>query len=68
MGTDKEIRRIAYQLWQDEGCPDGRNVEHWLKAEAIFRKQEGGRFSSLAPASPKTEQPRRRGKRVLRLM
>lgn len=24
----------AYQLWEQEGCPHGRDLEHWLRAEA----------------------------------
>ena len=23
----------AYEIWQREGCPDGRAMEHWLRAE-----------------------------------
>lgn len=40
-GTDRddEIRQIAYRLWQEEGCPDGREAEHWLKAEAIWLEE-----------------------------
>lgn len=29
-----EIRERAYRLWQEEGCPEGRSVEYWLRAEA----------------------------------
>jgi hypothetical protein len=28
------IRRRAHQLWEEEGCPPGRDVEFWLRAEA----------------------------------
>lgn len=31
---DEDIRQRAWQLWQDEGCPEGRAVQHWLQAEA----------------------------------
>lgn len=37
---DEEIRQIAYKLWLDESCPDGRHVEHWLKAESIWRARQ----------------------------
>lgn len=37
---DEEIRQIAYHLWRDEGCPDGRHEEHWLKAESIWRARQ----------------------------
>lgn len=29
-----DIALLAYQLWEKEGRPDGRDTEFWLKAEA----------------------------------
>ncbi|HEX4083888.1 MAG TPA: DUF2934 domain-containing protein [Chthoniobacteraceae bacterium] len=29
---DEEIALAAYRLWLQEGCPHGRDREHWLKA------------------------------------
>ena len=29
----QHIRERAYQLWEEEGRPEGRAVDHWLKAE-----------------------------------
>jgi Protein of unknown function (DUF2934) len=37
---DEEISQVAYKLWQDEGCPDGRNMEHWSKAESIWQARQ----------------------------
>ena len=28
------IRQRAYEIWQAEGQPDGRALEHWCRAEA----------------------------------
>ncbi|AOF94393.1 DUF2934 domain-containing protein [Sinorhizobium sp. RAC02] len=36
MMTDERERRItarAFELWQREGCLDGRSLAHWLQAE-----------------------------------
>jgi hypothetical protein len=30
--TDEEIALGAYRIWLQEGCPHGRDKEHWLKA------------------------------------
>lgn len=27
------IAKLAYQYWLDDGCPHGKDQEHWLKAE-----------------------------------
>jgi hypothetical protein len=29
---EAKIRETAYLMWLDEGQPDGRDEEHWLKA------------------------------------
>ena len=39
MNRDEEIRQAAYKLWQEEGCPDGYDVQHWLKAETIWLEE-----------------------------
>jgi hypothetical protein len=30
-----EIARVAYQLWQERGCPIGSDQEDWYRAEAM---------------------------------
>jgi hypothetical protein len=30
------IRERAYQLWQSEGCPEGRDEEYWHRAHAMI--------------------------------
>ena len=33
---EERIRQRAYQLWQDQGCPEGQAQTHWDRArEAI---------------------------------
>ena len=39
--SEREIARVAYELWEAEGRPEGRAVEHWLAAEARLRNAEG---------------------------
>lgn len=33
----------AYQLWQESGCPDGQDKEHWYRAEREVRAKTTGR-------------------------
>ncbi|MDF3015815.1 MAG: hypothetical protein K0R44_1040 [Thermomicrobiales bacterium] len=36
MNHDELKQRIterARQLWEEDGCPEGRDMEYWLKAE-----------------------------------
>lgn len=34
----QEIQRRAYEIWEAEGCPHGRDSDHWNKAEAEIRE------------------------------
>lgn len=27
------IKQRAWEIWKNEGCPEGRELEHWLQAE-----------------------------------
>jgi hypothetical protein len=33
----EEVRREAYKLWQQEGCPSGRELDHWLAAKELVK-------------------------------
>ena len=35
--TREDIQRRAWEIWQSEGCPEGRALEHWLQAEEELR-------------------------------
>ena len=37
MEREEQIRQLAYTIWEKEGYPEGRAVEHWLKAETILQ-------------------------------
>jgi hypothetical protein len=36
----EEIRHEAYLLWQQEGCPQGREIDHWLAAQELVRHRQ----------------------------
>lgn len=52
MIQENEIRSIAYSIWQEEGCRDGHDCEHWLRAEVIWEQQQK---QQVAGKSVKTE-------------
>jgi hypothetical protein len=31
--THEQITRRAYEIYLERGCPEGRDLEHWLEAE-----------------------------------
>ncbi|MBI4339558.1 MAG: DUF2934 domain-containing protein [Chloroflexi bacterium] len=71
MEREEEVRRIAFDLWQQEGRPEGRALEHWLKAQKVMEESRPAEAAvQAAPSAPASPQPamkgapRRRGKRV----
>lgn len=49
MATEDEIKRLAYKLWQEEGQPDGKDLEHYFQARRILEEKEAN--NSLIPVS-----------------
>lgn len=35
----EKIAARAYQIWQESGCPEGKQEEHWFRAEQELRQQ-----------------------------
>jgi hypothetical protein len=57
--TYEQISQRAYEIWEREGKPAGKEQEHWLKAEEELRrsdlkKQKGRKVTSQDPAMLKT--------------
>jgi hypothetical protein len=49
MAIDKEVRELAYNIWEQKGRPQGKDVEHYLKAKIILEELEGKKVLELAP-------------------
>jgi hypothetical protein len=60
--AEREIRKIAYALWMEEGQPQGRDHEHWEAAKAIwtFRNRSEEIVDHGAEDELKGERTRRR--------
>jgi hypothetical protein len=39
-GDDENIRRKAYEIWEQEGRPEGRHEDHWRRARETFRQDK----------------------------
>jgi len=49
--VSERVRDLAYRLWEQDGCPAGRELEHWLEAER--------RLSAEQVAAPKAAAPKK---------
>lgn len=61
--AEPDIQRCAYFLWQEEGCPAGRDIEIWLTAKELLRH----RAQVPAPEARGGLPPRRRPARAPRV-
>ena len=62
--TEEQIRNRAYEIWEREGQPHGRNLEHWLQAHwelmnEVAAKNGSGDSGKAASASDKPKTVRR---------
>ena len=62
MGREDEIRIIAYRIWEEEGCCDGHDCEHWLKAEVIWEEKQKKEAASIDTRA-KLKQTTKQGKK-----
>jgi hypothetical protein len=37
---ERRIRDRAYRIWIDEGQPDGRYLDHWLRAKREVEEED----------------------------
>ena len=56
---DEEIRQLAYRFWQEAGCPEGSEVQHWLKAEGIWLEENLAPSKAKQAKSAKARKPRK---------
>lgn len=52
MTREDEIRLIAYNIWEEEGCPNGVDCDHWYRAEFIWEQRQND-ASGVGAVEPK---------------
>jgi hypothetical protein len=55
--TFRRIQQRAYQLWEDEGRPAGKDEDHWLTAEAELAQEQHA--TGGIPVADELERPKR---------
>jgi hypothetical protein len=54
MDRDALIQQRAYQIWEEEGRPEGKATEHWEKARQLVEDDEAARRSGKKPSTPRS--------------
>lgn len=63
--TTQEVEIRSYAIWEQEGCPHGRDLEFWLRAEAELAEEaqasadapEAGLVEAAPKGKSKTSEP-----------
>ena len=50
------IRQRAHEIWESEGRPEGRDADHWSRAEEELRNQTGNDQPDGDSAEPQLAQ------------
>jgi hypothetical protein len=51
--SDEAIKERAYHIWVREGCPHGRDFEHWVQAQVELEAEQpqGNGHATMAKAA-----------------
>ena len=52
MVTEDQIKTLAYTIWEEEGRPDGRDLEHYLRAKKLLEEREAKQALELTSPPP----------------
>ncbi len=52
MAREEQIKELAHDIWEKEGHPEGKDVEHYFRAKKVLEEQEAARVIELAPPLP----------------
>ena len=58
MATEQQIKELAYAIWEEEGRPEGKDVEHYFRAQQILEERQASSLIESTP-SPRSKSPRR---------
>lgn len=59
--AEQAVRERAYAIWETEGCPSGRDAEHWCQARTELLTPTG-RLRKRPAFGAKAAKPSRRKK------
>lgn len=45
---EQKIKEAAYALWEQDGKPNGLDLEHWFKATSILERDDSESFNSAS--------------------
>ena len=51
---EEKVRTRAYTIWEKEGRPEGKHLEHWLRAKRLLAAEELRAAAGVLVTHPET--------------
>ena len=51
MVAEEKVRDLAYTIWEQEGRPEGKALEHYYTARSLLEEQESANFYTSTPST-----------------
>ncbi|PCC99849.1 DUF2934 domain-containing protein [Halopseudomonas pelagia] len=55
--NEQRVRELAYQLWENEGRPEGKTEEHWALARELVESESHGETAAPPGKAKRTRKP-----------
>jgi hypothetical protein len=52
MVTEEQIRELAYTIWEQEGRPEGKDLEYYFRAKQMLEEREADSSLANEPVPP----------------
>ncbi len=52
MVTEEQIRGLAYAIWEQEGRPEGKDLEYYFRAKQMLEEREADSSPAKEPVPP----------------
>ena len=57
MVGEEQVKELAYAIWEQEGRPEGKDMEHYYRARQTLEHQEAVHATEFGPPRPIAELP-----------
>ena len=51
MVTEEQIRELAYAIWEQEGRPEGKDLEYYFRAKQMLEEREAASSPAEEPGT-----------------
>jgi hypothetical protein len=54
MTSEEQIKDLAYAIWDQDGRPEGRDLDYYFRAKQVLEEREAASSAAKEPPAPPT--------------